>query len=67
MPDEGIAKSIWFSPTSRAHLDVLQKRWGVPMAEAVRRAIWLVWRSETCGDSYTLEQPATPPPDAASR
>lgn len=56
--------TLRISEASRAQLDHLCERWGVQMAEAIRRAIWIAYRAETSGDK---EQPTTPPCGAVLR
>ena len=61
---DSVSVTFRLSETSRAQLDLLKKRWGVQMAEAIRRAIWIAYRAETSGDK---EQPTTPPSGAVLR
>ena len=63
MPTDSMSVALRLSDTSRAQLDLLMERWGVQMAEAIRRAIWLAWKDEVCDEP----QPATPPSVATSQ
>ena len=68
MTNESVSVAVRLPEASRAQLDALMARWGVPMSEAIRRAIWLCWRAETCGDPPApvgAPQPSVPPAEAS--
>lgn len=68
MLEGSMSVAVRLSAASRAQLDLLMARWGVPMSEAIRRAVWLCWRAEAERNGTQVDaQPSLPPADGASQ